>query len=106
MTRPYGGVAYREAIDRLVGSCLVVDLIVDVSDGVARPRVAGIKLLYYGTPYGLAAHVHRDEAWREEGAVLVAIDFFKYEAEDRGIDQVLIVLLYIIAALTGEVVGI
>ena len=65
-----------------------------------------LNLLHHGAADGLAADVHGDEAGSEEGAVLVAVDLLEDQPQHRGVDDALVLFLYLGASLAAEIVGV
>ena len=110
MSATHGRVTDLDGVDDVVGLgagfATIADLVVYLADVFTLPALAFVKLLYDGLADRLAAHIHRDEAGREEGAVLVAVDLLKDEAQHGGVDEGFVVLLYVFRSLRTEVVGI
>ena len=106
----YGRVTDLDGVDDVVGLsagfATIADPVVYLADVLTLPALAFVKLLHDSLADRLAAHIHRDEAGREEGAVFVSVDLLKDEAQHGGVDEGFVVLLYVFRALRTEVVGI
>lgn len=101
----HGRVTDLDGVDDVVGLgagfATIADQVVYLADVFTLPALAFVKLLHDGLADGLAAHIHR-----EEGAVLVAVDLLKDEAQHGGVDEGFVVLLNVFRSLRTEVVGV
>jgi len=106
----HGRVTDLDGVDDVVGLgagfATIADPVVYLVDVLTLPPLTFVKLLHDGLADRLAAHIHRDEAGCEEGAVLVAVDLLKDEAQHGGVDEGFVVLLNVFRSLRTEIVGI
>ena len=109
VARADGGVANAQGVEDAVGPggvVEVVEFVAQFGEGAATPVFGGVEFLEDGAAEGFAADIHGDVAGGEEGAVLVAVDFFKDEAEDGGVDEGFAGFFHFVARLGAEVVGV
>ncbi len=111
----YCGIANFEAVDEGVGLLKVggavfgVEVVAQVVEAVEVEVVkmaAVAEFLHHGAAEGFATNVHGDEAGRKKSAVLIAVDFFKNEAQHRCIDEGFVVFANTFGTFRREIVGI
>ncbi len=106
MAGAHGGVADLQAVDNPVGLLPVLDAIINLIEGPAGPAFRLIEFPHHGSPRGIPADLHGDEAGREKRAFLVAVDFFENQPQHGSIDQGFMFFLDVFGAFAGKVVGI